>query len=138
MRGLALALLTGLFALAATDALAVEAPKKDPGAKVGEKKPVDEYRSITAQLAAARKRAIQEVPDLKAMDDEIRAKMKEVAKMRDELYKKIAAASPTVAELEKKKAALDAERKRKRDEERKARGAKRGKRARKDKAPEKM
>ena len=126
-RRTALVGLLGLVALLAASGAGLAAEQPKP------KKAKDPYRSIVAKLSAARRKAIQANPELKKAYTDIRAKQKELQKQLDELYKKVDAADPAIDALAKQKAALDAERQRKRDEARAARRAKREKKPRKKK-----
>lgn len=122
-RRMALTGLLSLFALLAASATGLAAEEAKP-----KKKPKDPYRSLVARLSAARRKAIQANPELKTAYTEIRTKQKEFQTQLEELYKKVDAADPAIAELAKQKAVMDVERQRKREE---ARAAKRKKREKK-------
>jgi len=106
-----------------------EPEKKDDAATVApEKKPVDESRSVSAKLAAARRKLIGEKPELAQAVKEIKDKRMQLDKDEKDLYAKMRTMSPEIDELEKRKEALDAEKKQKQEEERKAREANKPKR----------
>lgn len=97
-------------------------------AEEGAKKPKDAYRSVVAKLNAARQKAIKADPKLKEAYDALRTKRLELEKELQDLYKKVDATNPEAAALAKEKAALDAEREKKREADRAARKPKKPKR----------
>ncbi|HUT32695.1 MAG TPA: hypothetical protein VNE39_04370 [Planctomycetota bacterium] len=102
-----------------------EEPKKEAVAKeapAAKEKAVDEYRSAISKLSAARRKFILSKPELAEAYKQFDERMKQIEKERAEFYAKLRTMSPEIDELEKKKEELEAERKRKVEEARKAKG----------------
>jgi len=96
-----------------------EVKKEEPAAK---EKTADEHRSIIGKLNAARQALIKGKPELAQEYKQFQEREKQIQKDRDAFYAKLRTMSPEIDELEKKKEEIEAERKRKDDEARKAKG----------------
>lgn len=127
---LGLLMLAGWVAAGEAEAPKKEEPKKEEPKKeepAAKEKTVDEYRSIIGKLNAARQALIKGKPELAQEYKQFAERQKQIEKDREAFYAKLRTLSPEIDELEKKKEEIEAERKRKDEEARKAKGEKKPK-----------